>query len=154
MNPSAATKIVAAIVAAIVIVIGVLWWATVHEPSYDVTVSSTSGTISVSWSGCGSKRPGNVYGILIIPADGDRSLSCRLRPVGQSQHWTPLPGRWFYGSVPAGYVLDGTCPALDHNRKLRARVGGRIGGEVVFRLGAGGSIDIDETSCNWLDRLL
>lgn len=154
MNSGKNTRSRTLLVAAIVIAACIALRLVVHEPSYDVTVSSKSDGIAIEWSTCGLKRLGGADSVLIIPADADKNPSCRLRPLDKAQLPPTLPGSWSYGSIPTGYVLDGTCPELGSNRRLRARVGGRIGGEVVFRVVPGNKIEIEDRSCGWLDRLL
>ena len=61
----------------------------------------------------------------------------------------PKSGRWVYGDVPPGYVVEGECPATVVGNIYRARLGGRIGGEVAFKISGAREVEILSKSCSW-----
>jgi hypothetical protein len=120
-----------------------------REPSYAVTVTGRDGSIVLEWLACGGGEPVDAYVLSVVEdGKGDTQQACRLLPTHKALDDSPLRTGWEYGTVPAGYVLDGHCPPLVPGRRYRARVGGRIGGDVVFGLTRYGSVDVVSRSCD------
>ncbi len=61
----------------------------------------------------------------------------------------PIRGSWTYGDVPLGYVLEGECPPIEVGRSYKARIGGRIGGDVEYRIISLREVKVLSKSCNW-----
>jgi hypothetical protein len=149
-----------AVVACLVAALGVavaFWWRVIREPSYYVNVRSEDGRVVVEWSSCGGTRALEADSMSVYPVPaGPADRGCRLAETGAALRSAPLASPWEYGSIPEGYVMGGCLP-LERGRVYRARVGGRNGGDVVFRVNDKGEPEVIERSCGvpeWLRRAI
>lgn len=77
----------------------------------------------------------NVFFCGVDCEDGDKSV--------------PIRGRWLYGTVPAGYVADGECPAIEARGEYKIRLGGRMSGEIEFKVSNSRQVVDISRSCHW-----
>lgn len=120
----------------------------------DVRVDA-SGKLILSGTWCDTGEVVEIRSVSVASV-ADSKMSCGLAFCGADckggERAQPLKGTWKYGDTPVGYVLDGECPNIDVGSVYRVRIGGRIGGDLTFRVGASHEVEVLSPSCDWPNR--
>jgi hypothetical protein len=110
-----------------------------------------SGRLELTGAWCDS---GEAIDIRSVSVSSQTAQRCHVSFCGvdcsEDNRSLPVRGSWAYGEVPPGYVLDGECPTLAVGGTYTARLGGRIGGDIEYRIVGSREVKVLSKSCNWL----